>query len=245
MGNMDNIVVYYDPKSPAAEAYRSIRTSIRFENMDQKVKTIVVTSAKSGEGKTTVAANIAVSLSLLGNKVVVVDCDFRKPSVHRIFGIMNRKGIADMLLSEDKTGYEGYVKNILGSVDVIIAGHIPPNPSEMLSLKSMESFLETLKSDYDYVVIDTPPIGSFTDASVMSAYTDGVILVCGSGHVEAEMAQKAKRNLDKVNANILGIVLNDFKGQDSGNSKCNLKKLNSKILARIFGNFKNEHKSNS
>lgn len=211
---MDNIAVYADPKSPVAEAYRSIRTSIQFANIDQTIKTIVVTSAKAGEGKTTVAANIAASLSLLGSKVAAIDCDFRKPSVHKMFGISNKKGITDLLLSHAENEYEGYIRKIPGSdIDIITAGQIPSNPAEILSSKSMKGLLGVLRRDYDYVVIDTPPVGIVTDASIISTYTDGTILVCSSGYVEVDMARKAKRTLENVNARILGIVLNNFIGE--------------------------------
>ncbi|AHM57175.1 tyrosine-protein kinase YwqD [Peptoclostridium acidaminophilum DSM 3953] len=213
------IVVYDDPKSPAAEAYRSIRTSIQFANIDQTVKTIAITSSKAAEGKTTVAANLAASLSLLGNKVAIIDCDFRKPSVHRIFGVSNKKGVTDILLSHDEDDYGGYIRKIVGSdIDIITAGQIPSNPSEILSSKSMKSFLRILRENYDYVMIDTPPVGIVTDASVISSYIDGVIVVCNSGQVEIGMAKAAKQNLEKVNARILGIVLNNFKSETSKSS---------------------------
>ncbi|SHK56867.1 CpsD/CapB family tyrosine-protein kinase [Tepidibacter formicigenes] len=201
------LIVRDNPKSPISEAYRNIRTNIQFANIDKNLKTIMLTSATQGEGKTTTISNIAVTLADLGKKVIVIDCDLRKPKVHKIFKISNTNGITDILL--ENTSYKEYVnKDIIENLHVLTAGQTPPNPAEMLSSNKMKDLIETIKKDYDYVLIDTPPVAVVTDAAIISTFTDGVVLVCASGQVEIDLVKRSKENLKKVNANILGVILN-------------------------------------
>lgn len=204
---MKNIIVHNNPKSPISEAYRNIRTNIQFANLDKNLKTILVTSSTQGEGKTTTISNIAVSLADLGKKVILIDCDLRKPRIHKNFNLTNSKGITDLLLENEE--YKSYVHKLsIENLEILTAGQIPPNPAEMLSSNKLKKLIEEIKNDYDYVLIDTPPIIVVTDAAILSTFTDGVIIVCASGQVEIDLAKRAKENLEKVNANILGVVLN-------------------------------------
>jgi capsular exopolysaccharide synthesis family protein len=207
------LIVHNSPKSPISEAYRAVRTNIEFANIDQNLKTILVTSATAGEGKTTTLCNVAMTFADVGKKIIIIDCDFRKPRVHKFFGISNKEGVTDVLLSAEdykKFLHRGYHPHM----DIIPAGRIPNNPSEILYSEAMKAFIEQLKVDYDHVFVDTPPVIPVTDAVIMSGYIDGAILVCSSGSIEIELAKKAKESLEKVGANLLGVVLNKIQAKN-------------------------------
>lgn len=201
------IVTHYDSKSPIAEAYRTLRTNIQFSNFDKKLQSIVVTSAGPGEGKSTTAANLAVSMAQDNKAVLLIDCDFRKPQMHKYFAMSNRVGITNIIA-------EGIEKDLAAShisefkLDVLASGPIPPNPSELLGSKKMKEFIQSMENIYDMVIIDAPPVGVVTDASIISTYVGGVILVCGSGQAHIDGAKRAKELIQKVGGNILGVVLN-------------------------------------
>jgi len=204
-----SITAYVDQKSHVSEAYKTIRTNIAFSNVDSDIKTILVTSAQPGEGKTTTISNLAVSFAGLDKKIIVIDCDLRKPTVHKQFNISNINGLTDALIGS-KPFLQCIQKSELNNLDILPAGTIPPNPSEILSSNNMKELVKKLKEYYDYVFIDSPPIGSVTDAAIISSYSDGVILVCGSNEVDKEIALVSKERLDNVNAKLLGVVLNKF-----------------------------------
>ena len=206
---MNNIVTIENPKSPIAESYRNIRTNIEFSNIDKDLKTILFTSSQQNEGKTTIVSNLAVTFANLDKKVIIVDCDLRNPSVHKKFKIGNIYGVTDVLL--EKKSFNSCVKETdVKNLDIITAGEIPFNPSEILSSKKMKEFINNLKEVYDYVFIDTPPIGIVTDAGILSTYSDGVARVVGSGEVSIELAKVSVERLNKINANLIGVILNKF-----------------------------------
>ena len=206
---MSRIISIKNPKSPIAEAYRGIRTSIEFSNLDKNLQVITVTSSMQNEGKSTVLANLAVSFANLDKKVLIMEGDLRNPSVHRMFNISNIKGLTDILL-QNKVFADCVHCTDVKNLHVLTCGAIPPNPSEMLSSKKIRDFIESLREYYDYVFIDAPPIGIVTDAGIISTYTDGCIFVVGAGEADIEMAKVSKERLEKVGANILGVVLNKF-----------------------------------
>ena len=206
---MSRIISIKNPKSPIAEAYRGIRTSIEFSNLDKDLKVINVTSSMQNEGKSTVLANLAVSFANLDKKVLIMEGDLRNPSVHRMFNISNIKGLTDILL-QNKVFADCVHCTDVKNLHVLTCGAIPPNPSEMLSSKKIRDFIKSLREYYDYVFIDAPPIGIVTDAGIISTYTDGCIFVVGAGDADIEMAKVSKERLEKVGANILGVVLNKF-----------------------------------
>ena len=206
---MSRIISIKNPKSPIAEAYRGIRTSIEFSNLDKDLQVITVTSSMQNEGKSTVLANLAVSFANLDKKVLIMEGDLRNPSVHRMFNISNIKGLTDILL-QNKVFADCVHCTDVKNLHVLTCGAIPPNPSEMLSSKKIRDFIESLREYYDYIFIDAPPIGIVTDAGIISTYTDGCIFVVGAGEADIEMAKVSKERLEKVGANILGVVLNKF-----------------------------------
>ena len=206
---MSRIISIKNPKSPIAEAYRGIRTSIEFSNLDKNLQVITVTSSMQNEGKSTVLANLAVSFANLDKKVLIMEGDLRNPSVHRMFNISNIKGLTDILL-QNKVFADCVHCTDVKKLHVLTCGAIPPNPSEMLSSKKIRDFIESLREYYDYIFIDAPPIGIVTDAGIISTFTDGCIFVVGAGDADIEMAKVSKERLEKVGANILGVVLNKF-----------------------------------
>jgi len=202
-----DLVMKYDSKSPESEAFRSIRTNIQFANIDEKIKTVLFTSAIKGEGKTTVAANMAVALSSIGKNVVVIDCDFRNPRLGRIFGVSNNDGITDLLLL--KKPFEGYLKDTsFENLKVLTAGSSVQNPAEILHSDRMKELIGSLRHEYDYVIVDTPPAAVVTDASIASSFSDAVIMVCSAGNVSVDEVILAKEALSSVNAKLMGAVLN-------------------------------------
>lgn len=207
MIDLASLVVHSDPKSPVAEAYRVLRTNIQFAGVDKPIKIIAVTSAGPEEGKTTTIANLAITFAQSGSKVLLVDGDLRKPKVHKTFGLANNTGMTTVLAHH--TDYKTCIAaSRVENLNVLTSGPIPPNPSELLSSNAMKSFMEQLRNDFDIILVDSPPVGVVTDAAILSTIVDGTILVVSSGQVEIEAAQHAKQLLDKVNANILGVVLN-------------------------------------
>jgi len=202
------LITVEDPKSPISESYRTLRTNIQFASVDVELKTVMVTSSGPAEGKSTTAANLAIVMGQADKKVLLLDADLRKPTVHHTFDLLNRKGLSTYLAGQDKL--EDIIqKTEHTNVDVITSGPVPPNPAELLNSKAMSRFLEEASRYYDQILIDSPPVIAVTDAQVLATKVDGVILVVDSGRTNKEIAVKAKQQLEHVKANILGIVLNN------------------------------------
>lgn len=206
-----NLITYYDPKSPAAEAYRALRTNIGFAGIDKPLKTIAFTSPEPNDGKSTTASNFSISMAKADKKVLLMECDLRKPKIHRYFGISNDIGLthilADMIFDDQPA--INFVKKVpqIDNLSILTAGFTPPNPTEMLASIKFKNFLNFMKEQFDIVVIDTPPVTQLTDAAIIGKNTDGVLLVIASGQTDAHAAMGAKQALLNVKANILGVVL--------------------------------------
>ena len=199
-------IVEKKPKSVAAEAYRSLRTNIQYSSFDNKYQTLVVTSANPGEGITTVAGNLALALAQGESKVLLVDCDMRRPSIHKTFKISNTYGISDLLVGNKKL--ESVANKYNDNLSIVPAGKIPPNPAEMLASKVMTAFLEEMKNYFDYIVLDTPPLQAVTDAQVLSTKVDGSLIVVRAGVTKKDAVHNAVSIIKKVKGNIIGTVLN-------------------------------------
>jgi capsular exopolysaccharide synthesis family protein len=202
-----SLITHNNPKSPISEQYRTIRTNIQFASVDKEFKSLMVTSAGPGEGKSTTAANLAVVLAQQGKRVLLIDADLRKPTVHYTFKVSNIYGVTNVL-TRQKTLQDTTVTTKIPDLDVLPSGPVPPNPSELIDTKSMTSLIEEAGVMYDYVLFDTPPVLAVTDAQVLSNKVDGVILVVSSGKTQIEGAVKAKELLSNAQAKILGTVLN-------------------------------------
>ena len=199
-------VVEDDPKAVAAESYRTLKTNIQYSSFDEKHRVMVVTSSTPGEGKSTTTGNLALALAEGEAKVILIDCDMRKPTVHKKFHISNEKGLSDVLIGkvDIMEAAHKYNKNLL----VLTAGKIPPNPSEMLGSKTMKELLDRLKEVVDYIILDTPPVQAVADAQILSTRADGTLLVIRAGETKKEATENAINLLNKVNANVIGGILN-------------------------------------
>lgn len=198
------------------EAYKSLRTNLQFASIDKQYKKIIVTSSVPGEGKSSVAVNLALSLADSGSRVLLIDCDLRKPVVQRYLRLGNVKGygLTNMLADTQKIK-QGIIMLSDSGLNVIVSGPIPPNPAEMLGSLKMKELIGELENDYDYIIFDTPPVSVVTDAAVLSKWCDGVMLVVKHKSTNIDSVQLAKKNLENVKANILGCVLNEFKAKQS------------------------------
>ncbi|TDL32622.1 polysaccharide biosynthesis tyrosine autokinase [Jeotgalibacillus sp. S-D1] len=205
-----NLIAEVNPRSVASEQYRTIRTNIQFSAIEDDIRTVVVTSSSPGEGKSTTAANLAIVFAQQGKRVLLVDADMRKPTVHFTFNIMNTLGLTNVLTRQSEL--DGAVtKTEIERLDILPSGPIPPNPSELLSSRGMTSFITAAKSVYDLIVFDSPPVLAVTDAQVLSHQCDGSILVVRSRIADKEKAVKAKELMLSAKARILGVILNDKK----------------------------------
>lgn len=199
--------VAYHPRSPVSEAFRSLRTNLEYSSIDKPLRCILVTSAGESEGKTTVASNLAIVLAQSGKKVLLLDSDMRRPNVHAQFNIHNRVGLSDLV--RGKLTLENVVRTLpeVNNLDIITSGGLPPNPAEMLGSERMRTILEELKTLYDIVVLDSPPM-LVSDAQILSTRTDGVIYVIVPGLTHSVAAKRPLEELERINANLLGVVMN-------------------------------------
>jgi capsular exopolysaccharide synthesis family protein len=211
----DDLVSHLSPKSTASEAYRGIRTSILFSSAEQAPQVLIVSSSGPREGKTITSANIAITMAQAGNRVVILDCDMRRPRVHKIFSLSRDRGMSNLLVGNDVLD-NVVIRTDIPNLDVIPSGPIPPNPSEVLSSQRMVDLIGVLRGRYDRVIIDTPPITAVTDAVILSKIVDGVVLIVRAGVAHRELVRNAVEQLRQVNAHILGAVLNGVDmGRDS------------------------------
>lgn len=200
------LIVHEQPKSPIAEAYRTLRTNIQYARVDGELKILQFTSAGPGEGKSTVASNSAVALAQAGHRVIIVDCDLRKPVLHHIFNV-NKKGLTNCLVGES-SAVELLQDTEVPNLRILASGPIPPNPAELLGSSRMDQVIAALKDVADYIIIDCPPVIAVTDACVLARKADGVFLVLDADQVRPEMAQKAKELLINAQGAIVGVILN-------------------------------------
>ena len=210
-----NLVTQNDPKNPGAEAYRVIRTGIQFAQAGKELQTIALTSCTPNEGKSTTIANLAVVLTQAGKSVLLIDCDMRNPTVHKNFNLSNKLGLSSCI-SMGTALSDAVQKTSIEGLYALTGGVIPPNPSELLGSEKMKNLLQRAKEQYDYVLIDTPPVMPVTDALIVSRFVDGMILVIASAEVKVEMARDVKNQLVHAGANILGVVLNKVRSEHHG-----------------------------
>lgn len=193
-----------------SEQFRSIRSNINFASINSEFRSLVITSASSGDGKTITASNLAIVFSQEGKRVLLVDADMRKPDVHHIFHLPNHSGLSNYLVGQigmDEMIRKTYITNL----DIITSGAIPPNPSELLSSEQMKQFLIIAKAEYDVVILDTPPILVVTDATLIANQCDGTVLVVRAKKNEMKDIEKIKEQLSFAGANLVGAILNGKK----------------------------------
>lgn len=203
------LITHLAPKDPASEAYRSLRTNIQFASPDDPLHTLLVTSPGVGEGKTLTAVNLAITLAQAGRKVLIVDSDLRRSTLHKLFSLDRVPGLCDILAKESD------VKEVIGetrvpNLHIMSSGPSPPNPSELLGSKKMKTLIERLKKEFDNIIFDSPPVIPVTDASVLAGYLDGVLMIIRMNLTHREALIRAKAMLDNVRARVIGIVVNDL-----------------------------------
>ncbi|MCK5535163.1 CpsD/CapB family tyrosine-protein kinase [bacterium] len=206
-GIAPEIVTYYDPESILAEQYRIIRTHIRQINPETPLKTLVVTSTAHKEGKSVTAVNLAIVMAKRDEekKICLLDCDMRKGTVHQLMGLKQLPGLSEILSGEVLLDMI-IQKNKISNLDIITHGDNPPNPSELLSSGRMKNLLELLKSKYDVIIIDAPPVLPVTDTHILAHLVDGVIMVVRANHIQRAHVLHAQDLLRQVHANMLGFI---------------------------------------
>lgn len=198
------------PDSIPSEAFRALRTRIQFSRVNtESLKTILVTSSAPQEGKTTIAVNLAGSFAHSKKKVLLIDCDLRKPSVHKLFGMNKTPGLIDYLIGSAK------LKDVISPSGIsnlfyLTSGTIPPNPAEMLDSQEMRTFLKQMREEYDLIILDSPPIIAVTDSEILTSMVDGTMLVVSSENTEIEMMERSVELIRRENTQFLGTVLNNF-----------------------------------
>lgn len=202
-----SLITHFNKRSPISEQYRTIRTNIEFSSVDQDLKIIIVTSSGPGEGKSTTVANLAVVFAQQDKKVLLIDGDLRKPTVHYTFQIDNTVGITNILTGQARLN-SAVKSSEIDHLDILPCGPIPPNPAEMLGSAAMKKLIEQAVEQYDIILIDSPPVLAVTDAQILSNLADGIVLVTKSGQTEYDMAIKATELLKNSRAKLLGAVLN-------------------------------------
>ncbi|WP_122263012.1 polysaccharide biosynthesis tyrosine autokinase [Ornithinimicrobium cerasi] len=209
------LVMDIDPHSQRAEAFRTLRTNLQFAGPDTASSVIVVTSSIPGEGKSTTTANLALTLAASEHSVCLVEGDLRRPRLLEYLGLENAAGLTDVLI--DRADLEDVLQPHARNLRVLGSGMIPPNPSELLGSHSMRHLVGQLRENFDYVIIDSPPLIPVTDAAVLSSVADGVLVVVGAGMVKRDQLERVLGSLNKVGANVLGMVLNrlPMKGPDA------------------------------
>lgn len=208
--SVQDLVTHLDPSGAASEAYRVLRTNLQFMGLDKPLKRILVTSAIPSEGKSTVAANLAVVFAQAGSRVCLVDADLRQPRMAKLFGVENWRGLSNLVVGQ------GELEEFLQSgpeqgLSLLTSGPVPPNPAELLGSLQMGAVLRELSDRFDVVVLDSPPVLAVTDAAVLAPKVDGVILVAEAGRVARQQVVQARNALKAVNGRVLGTVLNKVK----------------------------------
>jgi receptor protein-tyrosine kinase len=211
-GTSARLITVSEPAGAASEAYRSLRTSLLYTQVDRPTKVLLVTSAGSEEGKTTVCANLGVVLAQAGKNTLIIDCDLRRPAVHKVFGLRNIAGIVD-ILADERSLSESWQEPLPDlSLKVVTAGPLPPNPAELLSSRRLSQFLAEVRSEFDYVLIDSPPARLVSDPIILATQGDGVLLTLDAQTTRKVDVRRTVRSLTTVGANVLGTVMTNVKG---------------------------------
>ena len=202
-----NLITLTDPRAPAAEAYRTLRTNLMFYSVDSPIRTLAITSPVAGEGKSAVLANLAVTLAQGGHDTLIADCDLREPAQHALWGLDNAHGLTDMLL-EDAALQTPPVQDVgVERLGVLTSGTLPPNPADLLGSRRMDAVIEALAERAEYVLFDVPPALLFTDAALLGLKVDGLLLTLRAGSSRRDHALRAKEELSRVHVPIIGAVL--------------------------------------
>ena len=199
------LVTISDPRSPASEAYRSLRTNLSFYSLDAPLRTLVVTSPAAGEGKSSTVANLAVTMAQSGRRTVLVDCDLRRPTLHELFGLAMTPGLTSVAL--DETVVLPLQQTSVENLWLLSSGPKPPNPADLLGAARMGRLIDQLLERADFVLFDAPPVMAAADAAILGAKVDGVLLVIQAGKTRRDHSERARELLEKANVRIIGATL--------------------------------------
>lgn len=206
------LITVLEPDGAASEAYRTLRTNLLYALIDNPPRVIVVTSPGPREGKSTICANLGVVLARAEKSVLLLDCDLRKPMVHKIFGLRNFRGLVDVVVG-DYTFREVWQEPQPG-LTVVTTGTMTPNPTELLGSRRFAELLAQVRQDFDYVLLDTSPIALVSDPTVLATQADGVLLVADAQHTRKRALRRSVRSLEAVGATVLGTIMNNVKSSD-------------------------------
>ncbi len=201
-----NLITLTDPRSAAAEAYRTLRTNLMFSSVEHAIQTLLVTSPVEGEGKSEALANLAVTFAQGGNKTILVDADLRRPAQHNIWGVDNI-GLTQMMIDDASLANPPLIETAIENLIILPAGDNAPNPADLLSSKRMTEIIGVLKARANYVLFDSPPVLAATDAALLGIKIDGVLLVVKSGESRRDQTTRARENLEQINVRVVGAVL--------------------------------------
>jgi capsular exopolysaccharide synthesis family protein len=209
------LILEADPKSVAAEAYRSLRTNLQFSKLDQGNRKLLITSATPGEGKTTTVANLGLAMAQAGGRVCLVDSDLRQPSLHDLFGVSNGIGLT-VALAEAKSVDQVIVPTKMPNLYLVPSGPLPPNPGELLGSNRMHEFVENLLARFDTLLFDSAPVMSVADTAALVALSDGVILVLKSGGPPRDLVRRAVEQIEAVKGKMIGVLLSQVDPRRDG-----------------------------
>ena len=207
-GSNNHLITKNHPRALVSEAYRVLRTNIQFSSLDNPSTTLLVTSAGPLEGKTTTAANLAITMAQAGKRVVLADTDLRRPAIHNLFGVPNDQGLTSLLLDENLELDDVLADSGVEGLRVLTSGPLPPNPAELLGSPQMRRLIQRIRAQTEVVIFDSPPILAVADASILGSQCDGTLLVVDAGKTRSDVAKRGKETLDRIGVNLLGVVLN-------------------------------------
>lgn len=203
------LITIADPRSLVSEAFRTLRTNLQFASVDRALRTILVTSATPDEGKSTTLANLAVTMAQAEKRVIIVDCDLRRPTQHKLFGLSRDIGLVTMMLEDEALANPPLQETAVKGLWLLASGPLPPRPSDLLGSQRMGRVIDALLTRADILLFDAPPVLAVTDASILASRVDGVLLVVSAGYTKRDDLRNAKAQLEKVSAPIIGAVLNN------------------------------------
>lgn len=212
----NDLITLTDPRSAAAEAFRTLRTNLMFSSLENPLHTLLVTSAADSKNKSTTVANLAVTFAQSGHRTILVDCDLRRPSQADLWGMNSEPGLTTMMLEDAALSSPPLVETDIEDLALLTAGPLPPIPADILSSQRMNEIIGVLKARADYVLFDSPPVLAASDAALLGSKLDGVLLVVTSGHTRRDHVARAKRALERINVNLVGSVLANAPRESGG-----------------------------
>ncbi len=210
------LITLTDPRAPAAEAFRTLRTNLMYSSVDRALTTILVTSPAEADDKSVVLANLAVTFAQAGNRTILVDADLRRPEQQSIWGVSNERGLSTMMLDDKALADPPLIQSEVANLWLLPTGPLPPVPADVLSSPRMSEIIGLLKARASYILFDSPPVLAASDAALLGSRLDGVLIVVRAGHTRRDHTARARQALDRVHARILGAVLSNAPRENSG-----------------------------